>query len=156
MFIISRYSNAYWRLNCKSFLNCYFEPLIPTFYLVIFDGFSETPPNCMFITVFEKFHPTWLLGPTRLLNIKPLYIQHAYLDYTFIRNTRVHTWFKQFVERFWSFFVRFQSLWINWFQVGFWTTESRIMPTESARSSILKRKLMLPEMFYRISGDYLL
>ena len=116
----------------------------------------QTLPNCTFIRVFENIPPTCLFGPTRLLNIKALSIQHVYLDYTFIRNTRVHTWFKQFVERFWSFFVRFQSLWINWFQVGFWTTESRIMPTESARSSILKRKLMLPEMFYRISGDYLL
>ena len=46
-------------------------------------------PNCMFIRVFEKFHPTCLLGPTRLLDIMNFSIQHVYLDYTFIRNTRV-------------------------------------------------------------------
>ena len=59
------------------------------FLIVIFDGFLKTLPNCVFIRVFEKFHPTCLLGPTCLLNIKPLSIQHVYLDYTFIRNTRV-------------------------------------------------------------------
>ena len=43
----------------------------------------------MFIRVFENIPPTCLFGPTLLLIIKPLSTQHVYLDYKFIRNTRV-------------------------------------------------------------------
>ena len=90
IFSVSRYSIAYYieakLLNSSEIVIS--QPLIPTFYFY-FDGFSWVVLTAMFIRVFEKFHPTCLLGPTRLLNIQSLSIQHVYLDHTFIRNIRV-------------------------------------------------------------------
>ena len=47
---------------------------------------------------FEKFLPTRLLGPTRLLDFKIISHLHCYLDSTLIRHHRVYRFFHQWIQ----------------------------------------------------------
>ena len=71
----------------NAFFSCIFILLIVSRLKKVWNCFLKRPTH---LSHFEKFLPTRLLGPTRLLNFKISSHLHCYSDSTLIQHHRVH------------------------------------------------------------------